>query len=220
MFTGLIEEVGTIEKKTSSHPNIQVKITANRILDGLRLGDSVAVDGVCLTVVSILPSAFCADLSPETERATTLGDIPPGRRVNLERSMKWGDRLGGHMVLGHVDGVGTIRDRLDEGGVARLTVEIPFSMLRYCIRKGAIAVDGVSLTLNTVNDQGITFCIVPHTASTTTFGTKSVGAHVNLESDPIAKYVETLLRWSPAEDRLLHLPTHISPRVPPGDPIS
>ncbi len=194
MFTGIIEEVGRVGRTAASGPNIQVTISATEILEGLRVGDSIAVDGVCLTVVSILPSGFCADLSPETSRVTTLGELHAGRAVNLERSMKLGDRLGGHLVLGHVDGVGKIRERVEEEGAVRFVVDAPPEVLRYCVRKGSIAVDGVSLTLNAVTDGSIVFCIIPHTARMTTFGIKLAGAAVNLEGDSIAKYVEQRLR--------------------------
>jgi riboflavin synthase len=190
MFTGIVEQIGIIEKSGPSDQNRRVTISARQILSGLQIGESVAVDGVCLTVVSIFPSGFCADISQETERITTLGDIPVGRAVNLERSMRLSDRLGGHLVLGHVDGIGKIRAWTEEIGGARFVVDAPPQVLKYCVRKGSIAVDGVSLTLNEVTDRSILFCIIPHTAHMTTLGAKRAGSAVNLECDPIAKYVE------------------------------
>ncbi len=191
MFTGIVEEIGIVEKSGAFDRERRVTISARQILSGLQLGESVAVDGVCLTVVSILPSGFCADISPETARITTLSDVPVGRAVNLERSMKLSDRLGGHLVLGHVDGVGKIRAWTDETHGARLVVDAPPHVLKYCVRKGAIAVDGISLTLNEVTDRSVVCCIIPHTARMTTLGDKRAGSAVNLECDPIAKYVES-----------------------------
>jgi len=134
-----------------------------------------------------------ADLSPETAKVTTLGSLKAGDPVNLERAMRLGDRLGGHLVSGHVDAIGTIRARVQEGDALQLTIEAPREVLRYCVPKGSVTVDGISLTLNEVTDRGFRVTIIPHTAKVTTLGIKQVGDAVNLEADLIGKYVERLL---------------------------
>lgn len=168
-------------------------LIAQVVLEDLTAGDSITVNGVCLTVTSKTKKEFMVDVSPETMSVTQLGSLKVGDAVNLERAMRIGSRLGGHLVSGHIDGVGTIRKRRKEEGTLLLSIEAPPEVLRYCIKKGSIAVDGVSLTINRLNDKECEVAIIPHTAEHTTLGIKGVGETVNLECDLIGKYVERLL---------------------------
>ena len=187
MFTGIVEELGSI---VSSAPG-RVRVAATTVLDGASTGDSIAVDGCCLTLVAQGPGWWEADVSDETLKRTTLGDRQPGDRVNLERPVRVDGRLGGHIVQGHVDGVGEIVDpALD------LRVRMPRELLRYVVEKGSISVDGVSLTVVDVLDDGFTVALIPHTAAVTTLGQKGPGDRVNLEVDVTVKYVERLLTWN------------------------
>jgi riboflavin synthase len=192
MFTGIIEEMGVVKAVDKTLQGCSVAILAKTVLDGLKVGDSVTVNGVCLTVVWYGGTEVKADISPETSKVTTLGALKPGDPVNLERAMRLGDRLGGHLVTGHVDGVGTIRSRTQEADALQIMLEAPREIVRYCVLKGAITVDGISLTVNEVTDRGFCVTIIPHTAKVTTLGIKQVGDAVNLETDLIGKYVERL----------------------------
>ena len=194
MFTGIIEEMGVIQAVERSLQAVRMRILAKTILEELEVGDSVTVNGVCLTASLVTEIDFSVDLSPETLRGANLGALKIGDPVNLERAMRIMDRIGGHLVSGHVEGVGVIRERRQEGNAVILRVEAPPHVLKYCVLKGSIAVDGVSLTINDLNDRGFTVSIIPHTAQVTTIGLKEVGATVNLESDLIGKYVERLLK--------------------------
>jgi riboflavin synthase len=173
-----------------------VTILAKTVLDGLKVGDSVTANGVCLTVVGCDGTEIKADISPETLKVTTLGALKAGDPVNLERAMRLGDRLGGHLVTGHVDGVGAIRSRVQEADALQIMIEASRDVLRYCVPKGSIAVDGISLTVNEVTDRGFRGTIIPHTAKVTTLGIKQVGDAVNLETDLIGRYVERLFPGS------------------------
>jgi riboflavin synthase len=186
MFTGIVEELGAIESVTGD----RVRIAATRVLDDAKTGDSIAVDGCCLTVVDQGDGWWAADVSEETRRRTTLGDRRAGDPVNLERPVRVLDRLGGHIVQGHVDGVGEIVEAAPD-----LRVTMPHDLLRYVVEKGSITVDGVSLTVVDVLDDGFTVAVIPHTAAVTTLGRKGLGDRVNLEVDVTAKYVERLLAW-------------------------
>lgn len=187
MFTGIVEELGSV---VSISPD-RVRLAATTVLDDAKTGDSIAVDGCCLTVVDQGDGWWDADVSDETLKRTTLGDRQPGDRVNLERPVRAHDRLGGHIVQGHVDGVGEIVDpSLD------LRVRMPRDLLRYVVEKGSIAVDGISLTVVDVLDDGFTVALIPHTAAVTTLGHKGPGDRVNLEVDVTVKYVERLLTWN------------------------
>ena len=192
MFTGIIEEMGVVKEVTKTRQGSSVSILAQTVLEGLKVGDSVTVNGACLTVVAFARTEMKADLSPETAKVTTLGSLKAGDPVNLERAMRLGDRLGGHLVSGHVDAIGTIRARVQEGDALQLTIEAPREVLRYCVPKGSVTVDGISLTLNEVTDRGFRVTIIPHTAKVTTLGIKQVGDAVNLEADLIGKFVERL----------------------------
>jgi riboflavin synthase len=169
-------------------------ILASAVMDDLKIGDSISVNGACLTVVSKTDRNFSVEVSPETLSVTTLGQFTAGSPLNLERAMKLNERIGGHLVAGHVDGVGTIRSRQQDGNAILLAIEAQPEILRHCILKGSITVDGISLTINHVTDRGFTVSIIPHTAKVTTLGLKQVGDQVNLESDLVGKYVERLLQ--------------------------
>lgn len=193
MFTGIIEEMGVVKAAGKTLQGSGVTILAKAVLEGLKVGDSVTVNGVCLTVVGCDGAEWKADISPETLAVTTLGALKAGDPVNLERAMRLGDRLGGHLVTGHVDGVGTIRSRVQDKEAIQIVIEAPRDILRYCVPKGSITVDGISLTVNDVTDRGFRVTIIPQTARVTTLGVKHVGDAVNLETDLVGRYVERLL---------------------------
>lgn len=194
MFTGIVEEMGAVTMMEKTLAGSRMTILAETVLGDLKTGDSVSVNGICLTVVSRGERDFSVDVSPETLSVTTLGRLMPGAPVNLERPMKLNERIGGHLVAGHVDGVGTIRIRQQEGNAIYFTIEAPPDILRYCVLKGSITVDGISLTINDVTPHGFTIAVIPHTAKVTTLGLKQVNDPVNLEADLIGKYVERLLQ--------------------------
>jgi riboflavin synthase len=194
MFTGIVEEMGAITMMEKTLAGTRMTLLASTVLSDLKVGDSISVNGICLTVVSKGERDFSVDVSPETLSVTTLGQLLPGTPVNLERPMKLNERIGGHLVAGHVDGVGTIRSRQQEGNAIFFTIEAPSELLRYCVVKGSITVDGISLTLNDVTQHGFTVAIIPHTAKVTTLGLKRINDPVNLEADLIGKYVERLLQ--------------------------
>lgn len=194
MFTGIVEEMGAVKALVKTVTGTRLSVLASVVLSDLPIGASISVNGACLTVVASNEKDFSVDVSPETLTVTNLGSLTPGSPVNLERAMKLNERIGGHLVAGHVDGVGTIRDRQQEGDSVRVRVEAPKEILRYCVHKGSITVDGISMTLNEVTDRTFSVMIIPHTAKVTTLGLKQPGDLVNLESDLIAKYVERLLQ--------------------------
>lgn len=196
MFSGIVEEMGVVKSLERGLAGVRVSILARAILKDLQLGESVSVSGVCLTASDIGETDFLVDVSVETLSVTTLDTLTVGTAVNLERALKLNDRMGGHLVTGHVDGTGILRERRLTGNTLLLTFEVPESVLRYCIPKGSITVDGVSLTVNTLSENGVSVAIIPHTAKSTTLGTKQSGNAVNLESDLIGKYVERLLQHS------------------------
>jgi riboflavin synthase len=194
MFAGIVEEMGAVKALEKTTSGTHLSILASVALSDLAVGASVSVNGACLTVVARNEKGFSVDVSPETLAVTNLGNLAPGSAVNLERAMKLNERIGGHLVAGHVDGVGVIRSRQQEGNALVLAIEAPREILRYCVPKGSIAVDGVSLTMNDVTDRSFSVAIIPHTAKVTTLGLKNPGDSVNLESDLIGKYVERLLQ--------------------------
>ncbi len=196
MFSGIVEEMGVVKSFERGLGGGRVSILAGTVLTDLRLGDSVSVSGACLTASDIGETDFSVDVSVETLGVTTLDMLRVGTAVNLERALKLNDRMGGHLVTGHVDGTGILRERTQTGNTLLLTFEVPDPVLQYCIPKGSITVDGVSLTINTVLENGVTVAIIPHTAQVTTLGIKQPGDAVNLESDLIGKYVERLLQHS------------------------
>lgn len=194
MFTGIVEEMGAVTAVEKTLAGTRVTILASTVMGDLKIGDSVSVNGTCLTVVTKNEKNFAVEVSPETLSVTTLGHLTGGAPVNLERAMKLNERIGGHLVAGHVDGVGTIRSRRQEGNAIIFTIEAPTEILRYCVSKGSVTVDGISLTINEVSDHAFSVSIIPHTAKVTTLGLKQVNDTVNLESDLIGKYVERLLQ--------------------------
>jgi riboflavin synthase len=200
VFTGLIEEGGRVAAIHPGEQGARLEVEASLVLEGLEPGDSVAVNGTCLTAVEIGPSRFAVDCVAETLRRTSLGGLAVGDRVNLERPMRLGDRLDGHLVQGHVDGVGTVRAATPEGESTVLEVSAPPELLRYVVEKGSVAVDGVSLTVAGRLPDAFTVALIPHTMSVTTLGPQALGRAVNLEVDVVAKYVESLA----------------APYVPPG----
>ncbi|MEO5656686.1 MAG: riboflavin synthase [Nitrospiria bacterium] len=193
MFTGLVEELGVVQALDRGLQSATLTILARRVIDGMQIGESITVNGVCLTVVRPVENGFVVDVSPETLRVTTLGALAAGDGVNLERAMRLGDRLGGHLVSGHVEAVGRVVGRTPEGNAVVLTIEGPREVLRYCVGKGSVTVDGVSLTINALTDKTFSVAIIPHTAQVTTLGLKAPGAMVNLEPDLIGKFVERLM---------------------------
>jgi len=194
MFTGIIEAVGTVKSCKRSGDDMQLVIdTRNLDTHDVVLGDSIAVNGVCLTVVALDGGQFNADVSAETLAHTTLGNLATGQRVNLEKAFTPSSRLGGHLVSGHVDGVGVVRNRKSDGRSERFRIEAPRELARYIARKGSICVDGISLTVNRVDANMFELNIVPHTLANTTMNDFVEGTKVNLEVDIIARYLERLL---------------------------
>lgn len=199
MFTGIVEELGTVRRVTAHATGAQLQIQAAVVRADARIGDSIALNGCCLTVVDLLSDGYTVDAVEETLRVTTLGTLQPGDRVNLERSVRLADRLSGHLVQGHVDAVGSLVSRAAQpDGSLQLRFSAGAEVLRYVVYKGSIAVDGVSLTVAAVDDTSFSIAIIPHTQAVTTLGLRQVGDHVNLETDVIARYVERLLptSWS------------------------
>ena len=193
MFTGIIEQVGEVSNVEQTGQGRLVTVRGE-ILAGLGIGASVAVDGVCLTAAGVEGSQVTVDVVPETLERTTLGALAVGDLVNLERPMSASGRFDGHIVQGHVDGVGTVESVVDEGGGVIMTVVPPSGLLGQIVKKGSIAVDGVSLTVAGMNERAFRVALIPHTLKVTTLGLRKAGDAVNLESDVIAKYVERMMR--------------------------
>ncbi len=193
MFTGIVEEVGAI---AGIRPG-GFSIRASKVLEGLDVGDSVSVNGACLTVTERGPGSFSVDVVPETLRRTNLGSLSEGSPVNLERGVRAGGRLDGHVVQGHVDGVGRIESVRDDGDAVMVAVGAAPSIMRYVVEKGFVAVDGVSLTIVGCDEERFSVTIIPHTREHTIMGTRKPGDEVNLEVDILAKYVERLVRREP-----------------------
>ena len=188
MFTGIIEEIGTIRGIKRGNRSVVLEVQAKKVLEDLHVGDSIATNGVCLTVISFANGSFCADVMPETMQRSNLGELHVGDRVNLERALTLNGRLGGHIVSGHVDGLGKIVGREKDENAIWIMISAPAELLRYIVDKGSITIDGISLT-----DTGFTVSIIPHTQDETTLVKKKIGDVVNLENDVIAKYVEKLM---------------------------
>lgn len=196
MFAGIVEEMGRVEEVRSLPPGKRLVIRAGVCASSVRLGDSICVSGCCLTVVAWEGEILEFDAGPETLARTILGDLEPGDPVNLERSLQIGDRLGGHFVTGHVDGVGTVRERIDEQEWSTFWFNVPSALTRQLASKGSVAVDGISLTLVDVTESAFSVALIPHTLRVTTLGTKTAGSRVNLETDLLAKYVQRQLTGS------------------------
>jgi riboflavin synthase len=193
MFTGIIEDIGKIVGINKSGGKWEFKIAAKLLSGDLREGDSVAIDGVCLTATKVEKDVFHADASLETLKLTTLQDKKAGKNVNVERAMSANGRFGGHFVMGHTDGMGTIVSMKKEGDSVRLELEIPQEVSQYIVKKGSVAIDGISLTVNEQHANIITVNIIPYTVSKTTIGEKSIRDKVNIESDIIGKYVQSFV---------------------------
>ncbi len=194
MFTGIIQAVGKIKGIEQQQGDVRLTVeTADLDLSDAQLGDSIAVNGVCLTAIELMPEQFVADVSNETLSTTTMGDITVGSPVNLECALQAQTRLGGHLVSGHVDGVGRVIERKADARSIRFTFSLPKDLARYVAQKGSICIDGISLTVNKVGDSSFSVNIVPHTLEMTTLGYREVGDVVNLEVDVIARYLERLM---------------------------
>jgi len=193
MFTGLIEDLGKVREWRREGDRVRLIVETALPTAEIRLGDSVAVNGACLTVVAIGSGSFTADVSPETLECTTLARTPSGVRVNLERALRLGDRLGGHLVSGHVDAVATITERFQDRNAVRFTFRLPAEVNRYVAEKGSVTIDGISLTVNAVGVETFSVAVIPHTLAMTTLQEKRVGDQVNLETDIIARYIARLL---------------------------
>ena len=205
MFTGIVEERGTVRAVTPHADGARLAITASDVLADAQIGASIAVNGCCLTVVEMHDGWWAADVVPETLARTSLGSLRVGDPVNLERPVRLADRLGGHVVQGHVDAVGTIAGRVPlPDGSTRMHFRAPADLLRYVVEKGSITVDGISLTVAAVDDDGFSVALIPHTLAVTTLGPKQPGDPVNLEVDVLAKYVERLLATTATEPGPAH----------------
>ncbi len=189
MFTGIVEEVGIVAAISDN----AMTVRASKVLEDVKLGDSIAVNGTCLTAVSFTKSEFSVDLSPETMRRTSLGQLSEGSPVNLERALLASDRMGGHIVQGHVDGTGRIMSTKTDGDSIIFRVRVPKRLNRYIVEKGFVAVDGISLTVVKRGASSFTLAVIPYTLKNTNLASLSVGDRVNLEADILAKYVESLL---------------------------
>ena len=196
MFTGIIEEIGTVANIERGAKSSRITISAERIFDDLKIGDSVSVNGMCATAAEISGNTFIADIMAESMRRTNLGDLKKGSRVNLERAMQLNGRFGGHIVSGHIDGTGVIISQRREDNAVWLTVGAPENIMRYIIEKGSVAIDGVSLTVASVYSDAFAVSLIPHTAGETTLLSKRTGEKVNLECDIVGKYIE---RFTPGQ---------------------
>ena len=194
MFTGIIEEVGTVKEVRRSGNNSYIKIQAEKVLSDVHIGDSIAVNGVCLTVTHFDSTTFQADVMNETLERSSLGSLTSGSPVDLERAMSAEGRFGGHIVSGHIDGTGTVTDIKNDGIATWYTIAAKPEIMRYIVEKGSIAIDGISLTVARVTESDFSVSIIPHTAAQTVLSQKKTGDIVNLENDIVAKYVEKLMR--------------------------
>ena len=190
MFTGIVEELGEVVQAATARMVIRAKVT----LEGTRVGDSIAVNGACLTVVQLRDNTFAVDIAPETLRRTNLGDATPGTRVNLERAMALGERMGGHMVQGHVEATGRVLSAEPEGQAVLMEFQAPPEIMRYVVPKGFIAVDGISLTVVQRRPSSFTVSVIPYTLANTVLASRGVGDLVNLETDIVARYVEQFVQ--------------------------
>lgn len=201
MFTGIVEELGHVTELIDLGDSVRLSVHGPMVAEGARRGDSLAVNGVCLTVVEAMGDGFTADVMRETLDRSSLGSLAPGTPVNLERPMRVDGRLGGHLVQGHVDGTGTIIERTSSEHWDVVRVSLPGDLARYIVHKGSVTVDGVSLTVASMTDDSFTVNLIPTTLELTTLGRKQLGDPVNLEVDVVAKYVERLLNARDEDDR-------------------
>ncbi len=201
MFTGIIEEIGVIRSIRMGAYSAVITIQADKVMEDIHVGDSIAANGVCLTVTSFDRNSYDVDVMHETLRRTSLGKMKSGSRVNLERAMAADGRFGGHMVAGHVDAPGTIASMEKDDNAIWITVRTPPDILKYIVEKGSIAIDGISLTVARVDDKSFAVSVIPHTGASTTLLEKKPGDMVNLETDMIGKYVEKLLGLNREEEK-------------------
>lgn len=199
MFTGIVEEMGSIRSIAKGSKSAVLTIEADKVLEGSKIGDSIAVNGVCLTVTSIGAGQFTADVMAETIRRSSLGSLARGSKVNLERAMAADGRFGGHIVSGHIDGTGTVASLKPEDNAVWVEIEAADSILKYIVEKGSIAIDGISLTVAKVTEKSFAVSVIPHTGAETTLLGKKPGDIVNLENDIIGKYVDRLLHFDSQE---------------------
>lgn len=200
MFTGIVEELGVIKSVRRGADSARLMIDAARVIEGSRVGDSIMVNGVCLTSVYFGERTFTADVMAETLDKSNLGKLKTGDRVNLERALRLGDRLGGHIVSGHIDGVGTITSREKHDIATLVSIRAPETVMRYIIKKGSVAIDGISLTVVDFAAESFQVSLIPHTARETTLGFKKNGDTVNLEGDIIGKYIERMMNFKGSKE--------------------
>ncbi len=200
MFTGIVEELGVIKSVRRGADSASLMIDAARVIEGSRVGDSIMVNGVCLTSVYFGERNFTADVMAETLDKSNLGNLKTGDRVNLERALRLGDRLGGHIVSGHIDGVGTIVRREKHDIATLVSIKAPEAVMRYIIKKGSVAIDGISLTVVDFAADSFQVSLIPHTARETTLGFKKNGDTVNLEGDIIGKYIERMMNFQGSKE--------------------
>lgn len=199
MFTGIVEEIGTVVSVSQGTKDARLTLQGNLIFEDMHVGDSIAVNGVCLTVTEKTSSTFTADVMPETMRRSSLGKLMKGSRVNMERAMSANGRFGGHIVSGHIDGTGEIERLVKEDNAVWVTVKTSEKILKYIIEKGSITIDGISLTVAYVDNRCFKVSLIPHTAANTTLLTKKTGDIVNLENDIVGKYIDKLLHFEDAK---------------------
>ena len=199
MFTGIVEETGTLRSLSRGSKSCVIHVQCSTVLEDTRIGDSIAVNGICLTVTSVESGGFTADVMNETLSRSSLAQTRPGDPVNLERAMAANGRFGGHIVSGHIDGTGIIREIRDDDNAVWYTVEAPPEILRYVVEKGSIAIDGISLTVARVDDRSFQVSVIPHTRAVTALSSRRVGSPVNLENDIVGKYVQKLMQPAPSE---------------------
>lgn len=202
MFTGIVEEIGSVRHVISGAVSGEIQIGADKVLQGTRVGDSIAVNGVCLTVTRLFRDGFTADVMPETLRRTNLGRLGCGDPVNLERAMAADGRFGGHIVSGHIDGTGILQEKRPEGNAIWVTVKTTAEILDLIVEKGSIAIDGISLTVAGVEENSFQVSVIPHTGEETILLRKKVGDEVNLENDIVGKYVKRLLDHTEQPDKM------------------
>jgi len=201
LFTGIVEEIGTVSNIAKGEKSIRISLMCNKILEDTKLGDSISVNGICLTVTHLSKDSFTADVMPETLRATNLRSLKGGDKVNLERALSPQNRFGGHIVSGHIDGTGTITQIDREDNAVWITIQTVDEILKYIIPKGSISVDGISLTVQHVDNMQFKISIIPHTRDYTILPMKKVGDVVNLECDIVGKYIERLMNFKSEEPR-------------------
>lgn len=199
MFTGIIEEIGTVVAMTRGARSFSLEVRAQKVLEDTKIGDSISTNGVCLTVTELSENSFKADVMPETVSRTALQELTAGSLVNLERALSLQTRLGGHIVTGHIDGTGRISQRRNDDNALWISIECAPSMLRHIVEKGSITIQGVSLTVARVDESSFAVSLIPHTQSVTTLHNLRIGSLVNLETDIIAKYVEKMLGKNSSE---------------------